>query len=109
MTVCCQRTADLGTVAEIVKKYAGQPGALLPALKEVQRAAGHLTTELLDQVAKGLNLPLSQVYGVASFYTLFSITPKGKYIIRVPAESPWARSAPGTGDARPAAPSEDGS
>jgi NADH-quinone oxidoreductase subunit E len=43
---------------------------------------GYLPTELIDYIAEGMNIPASEVFGVATFYSLFSLKPKGKNIIK---------------------------
>ena len=58
-------------------------GAVITVLRECQTIAGYLPVELLDYIGQGLNLPASNVYGVASFYSLFSMVPKGRHTIRM--------------------------
>jgi NADH:ubiquinone oxidoreductase subunit E len=79
---------DMKRVAEIVKKHAGEPGPLMPVLQELSKEVAYLSPEVLTEVAKGLKLEPSKVYGVATFYTLFATTPKGKHIIRVCESAP---------------------
>ena len=59
------------------------PGALLPVLHEAQEIYGYLPIEVQQMVADGLGVSLSEVYGVATFYSRFSLTPKGKHRISV--------------------------
>jgi NADH:ubiquinone oxidoreductase subunit E len=58
-------------------------GSIITALRECQDVVGYLPVELLDYISEGLNLPASDVYGVASFYALFSMTPKGRHTIKL--------------------------
>lgn len=58
-------------------------GSIIAALRQCQDVVGYLPVELLDYIAEGLNLPASDVYGVASFYALFSMTPKGRHTIKL--------------------------
>ena len=58
-------------------------GAVIMVLRECQNIAGYLPVELLDYIGQGLNLPSSSVYGVASFYSLFSMVPKGRHTIKM--------------------------
>lgn len=58
-------------------------GSIITALRECQDVVGYLPVELLDYISDGLNLPSSEVYGVASFYALFSMTPKGRHTIKL--------------------------
>jgi NADH:ubiquinone oxidoreductase subunit E len=67
----------------VIERNRPIPGAVITALRECQTIAGYLPVELLDHISQGLNLPASSVYGVASFYSLFSMVPKGRHTIRV--------------------------
>lgn len=60
-----------------------KPGVLMPALQEAQEKFGYLPREILELISKELNIPLSEIYGVATFYSQFSFIPKGKYNISV--------------------------
>lgn len=68
---------------DVISKYKDVPGALLPVLQEAQGIYGYLPIEVQQMVADGLGVSLSEVYGVATFYSQFSLTPKGKYKISV--------------------------
>lgn len=59
------------------------PGATMPVLQAAQEIFGYLPEEALIMVAEGLDLPLSEIYGVASFYSQFTLNPKGKYQVSV--------------------------
>ena len=67
----------------VIEKNKDLPGALLPVLHEAQEIYGYLPIEVQQMVADGLNISLSEVYGVATFYTRFSLNPKGKHQISV--------------------------
>ncbi len=58
-------------------------GSMIPVLRECQDIVGYLPVELLDYISLGLNLPRSEVFGVATFYSLFSMTPKGRHTIKL--------------------------
>ncbi|MHA6531127.1 NADH-quinone oxidoreductase subunit NuoE [Paenibacillus sp. BAC0078] len=58
-------------------------GALIPVLHEIQDIYGYLPEHVLQIVSTELNLPMSEIYGVASFYHFFSLTPKGENVIHV--------------------------
>ncbi len=64
-----------------MQEHGSEPGVLLPTLQKAQEIYGYLPIEVQEMVAVGLNLPLSEVYGVATFYAQFSLYPKGKYQI----------------------------
>ncbi len=68
---------------EIIDRNKAIPGALLPILHEAQEVYGYLPIEVQQRVADGLGISLSEVYGVATFYSRFSLTPKGKHRISV--------------------------
>lgn len=59
------------------------PGAALPALQKAQEIYGYLPIEVQQMVAEALNVPLAEVYGISTFYSMFSLYPKGKYKISV--------------------------
>ncbi len=75
--------AQLKKVDEIIAKYKNKPGALIPVLEETQMVLEFLPMPILKIIANGLNLPLSQVYGVVTFYSFFTMSPRGKYTVRV--------------------------
>ena len=70
-------------LAALLDRYQGRPDALMTVLEEVQRHYGYLPERPLRYVARGLRLPLSRVYGVATFYNLFQFAPPGRYVVRV--------------------------
>lgn len=78
-----------GTIAQerklkdVIAKHKDMPGALLPVLQEAQGIYGYLPIEVQQMVADGLEISLSEVYGVATFYSQFSLTPKGEHRISV--------------------------
>lgn len=74
---------QLSKVDEIILKYKSKPGALIPVLEQVQDVCGYLPMSLQLKVAKGLNLPVANVYGVVTFYSFFTMVPRGKNVIRV--------------------------
>ena len=67
----------------IIAEHKTMRGALVQVLKLAQEVYGYLPLEVQEQVAEGLDLPLEEVYGVVSFYSLFSTVPKGRYKISV--------------------------
>lgn len=85
---CASRGTGFVAVQEIIERHQGDAGALIDVLHETQRVYGYLPEEAMRQIAEGLNVPVSKVYGVASFYSLFNTAPKGKYIIRLCESAP---------------------
>lgn len=67
----------------IIQKYKGKPGGLIPVLEEAQVALEYLPIPIQKKIAAGLNLPLAQVYGVVTFYSFFTMTPRGRHTVRV--------------------------
>lgn len=66
-----------------IKENKDKPGALMPVLQEAQNKFGYLPVEILEMISKGINIPLSEIYGVATFYSQFSLIPKGEYKVGV--------------------------
>ena len=66
-----------------IKKLKSEKGAVMPALQEAQEIYGYLPIEVQKQIADGLEVSLEEVYGVSTFYSQFSLTPKGKYHVSI--------------------------
>ena len=67
----------------VIESYKGVQGALMPILQKAQGIYGYLPVDVQQIIAESLNIPLEQVYGVATFYAQFTLNPKGKYQISV--------------------------
>jgi NADH-quinone oxidoreductase subunit E len=67
----------------IIARNRSIPGSVITVLRECQDIVGYLPVELIDHISEGLNLSRSEVFGVASFYSLFSMQPKGRHQIKV--------------------------
>lgn len=67
----------------IIEKHKGKAGGLIPVLEEAQVCLEYLPLSVQKKIAAGLNLPLGRVYGVVTFYSFFTMTPRGKHTIRV--------------------------
>jgi NADH:ubiquinone oxidoreductase subunit E len=61
----------------------GVPGSVIAVLRECQEIVGYLPVDLIDYISIGLNLSRSEVFGVASFYALFALHPKGRNLVKV--------------------------
>lgn len=70
-------------LTEIIAKHKGKPGGLIPVLEEAQVALSYLPLSVQKKIAEELNLPLSRVYGVVTFYSFFTMTPRGKHTVRI--------------------------
>ena len=68
---------------EIIEKYKDEQGALIPVLQQAQDIYGYLPIEVQTMIADEMGIPLSQVFGVATFYSQFTLTPKGEHTISV--------------------------
>jgi len=73
----------LNKINGIILSNRDKSGASITVLRECQNIVGYLPVELIDYISKGLNIPASELFGVASFYSLFSMIPKGKNVIRM--------------------------
>jgi len=82
---CCSAQQDprYAELTAIIERYSEQHGALIPVLHEAQQLFGYLPEEVQRRVAEGLGVTLSEVYGVATFYSLFSLKPRGMHKIGV--------------------------
>lgn len=67
----------------LLSRYPQSDAVLLPLLHDVQDEAGYLTEDAVDYVASRLNLSAARVKEVASFYTMFRLSPKGKFVLNV--------------------------
>ena len=78
----------LNVTDKIVDQHNAEHEALVEILREVNDESGHLTPVQLERIAARLDLPLSKVYSVASFYSLISLQPLGKHVIRFCEDAP---------------------
>jgi NADH-quinone oxidoreductase subunit E len=69
---------------QVYSKFAGNdPSSLIAMLQEIQEICGYLPEEEMHKVARHTRLPISRIYGVATFYNQFRLRPLGKHVIRV--------------------------
>ncbi|MBQ2825699.1 MAG: NAD(P)H-dependent oxidoreductase subunit E [Clostridia bacterium] len=68
---------------ELIAKNKNVPGALMPVLQGAQEIYGYLPQEIIRHIALGMDKSISEVYGVASFYSQFTLTPKGEYAVSI--------------------------
>ena len=82
---CCCGMKDVRDekLQEIIEKYKDTKGALVPVLHEAQELYGYLPIEVQKKISEGLGVSLSEIYGVVTFYTQFSLNPKGKYKVNI--------------------------
>ena len=68
---------------EVISSHKNDKGALMPVLQQAQGIYGYLPIEVLKIIAQEMDIPLEKIYGVATFYSQFTLNPKGKYTISV--------------------------
>lgn len=74
---------DLSKLDEVFQRYEGERGALIPILQDIQDIFGYLPQEALYKVSERLNMPMSRIYGVLTFYSQFYLEPRGRNTIKV--------------------------
>jgi len=70
-------------IDQIINKFIGKKGSLIPLLQEIQAIEKYLSKDVMRYVSEKTGVRLAQIYGVATFYTMFRLKPQGKHIIRV--------------------------
>jgi NADH-quinone oxidoreductase subunit E len=70
-------------IDEILQRYEAKPTALIMILQDIQKHYRYLMRDALELVSRRMELPLAQIYGVATFYKAFSLTPKGRHHVCV--------------------------
>jgi NADH-quinone oxidoreductase subunit E len=74
---------DYSKVDAILASYRGKKGILIPMLQEVQNEMGYLSRDCMKHVAEAMQIPAAEIFGVATFYSMFRLKPQGKHIVRV--------------------------
>ncbi len=82
------REQRLKEVDQVILRHRDRPGALLTILTEIQDLFGYLPEATFKPVAQALGIPVSQIWGVATFYTLFNTRPRGRHMIRLCENAP---------------------
>ena len=70
-------------IDQIIADHRSTKGSVIAVLRQCQDVVGYLPVELMEYIAGGMNLARSDVFGVASFYALFSMEPKGRHMVKV--------------------------
>jgi len=73
----------LNKLEHIINEHKNQQGALMPVLHETQELFGYLPEEAQKRISEALNISMAEIYGVATFYSRFTLKPRGKYTIGV--------------------------
>lgn len=71
------------TIVSICRKYKDEPTPLMLILSEIQTSYGYIPLEVQEVVSDETGIPVAEIYGVVTFYSFFSLQPKGKYVIGV--------------------------
>jgi len=72
-----------GQIQRVIDDTGGQSGTLIRVLQQAQGLLGYLPPPVLKTISRDLKIPLSEVYGIVSFYHFFTMVPKGRHIIQV--------------------------
>jgi formate dehydrogenase major subunit len=78
-----EQTDARARIDEILATYRTRRGGLIPVLQQVQQILGFLPVSVQNYIAQGLGIPFSDVYGVVTFYSFFTMVPRGKHTVRV--------------------------
>lgn len=70
-------------IEKIFQKYEKQKGNLIPIMQSIQEIEGYLSKESIKLISNKTGISISEIYGVATFYSLFRLKPQGKHVIRV--------------------------
>ena len=76
-------TVEISRIDQIIDKYEGEGGILIQLLLDIQQELNWIPREVAERISQRLNIPLSQIYRVASFYTAMSLTPRGRHLVSV--------------------------
>ena len=68
---------------KVIDENGGTHGSVMPILQKAQEIYGYLSIEVQTMIAEKMDVPLEEIYGVSTFYSLFALTPKGKYNVSV--------------------------
>lgn len=72
-------TEELKLIEDIINRYDGEVGMLIPMLQDLQEECGYLPAEQLRHLSDTLKIPLTRIFGVATFYSSFRLAPKGEH------------------------------
>jgi len=76
-------TEEISRIDQIIDKCEGEEGILIQLLLDIQQELNWIPKEVAERISQRLNIPLAQIYRVASFYTAMSLTPRGRHLISV--------------------------
>ena len=70
-------------IIEIISRYKDERTPLMMILSDIQKEFGYIPLEVQELVSEEIGVPVAEIYGVVTFYSFFSLNPKGKYVIGV--------------------------
>ncbi|HOV69148.1 MAG TPA: NADH-quinone oxidoreductase subunit NuoE [Clostridia bacterium] len=74
---------NFAKLADVIEHYKNKKGPLMPIMQAAQDIFGYISFDVQNFIAEKLGIPMTEVYGVATFYSQFSLEPKGKHVIGV--------------------------
>ena len=74
---------SFSVIDAIAHKHNVQPGAVIPALQEIQDAYGYIPPAAIERIAQNIGVPASEIYGIVTFYAQFRLKPVGENLIKV--------------------------
>jgi len=74
---------DIAKIDDVLWQYKDRVGSLIPILQNIQTKLGYLSKETIKYISKNTKIPVSEIYGVVTFYTQFRLQPIGKNIIKI--------------------------
>lgn len=76
-------TEEISCIDQIIDNYEGEEGILIQLLLDIQQEMNWIPKEVAERISQRLNIPLTQIYRVVSFYTAMSLTPLGRHLVSV--------------------------
>jgi len=74
---------QINELNKIIEKYRVESGGIIPLLEEAQDLLGYLPINIQKKISDKTNIPLSRIYGIVTFYSIFTMTPRGKHTVKV--------------------------
>jgi len=78
-----EEVVNLALIEPVLEKHGNQRGALIPILQQIQGLYGYLPRPVLELISRRLRLPMSKIYGVATFYSQFYLERRGRHVLKV--------------------------
>lgn len=75
--------ASLAVIDAVAHKHNAEPGAVIPILQEIQETYGYVSPLFIERIAEIINVPASELFGIATFYAQFRLQPRGKNLVKV--------------------------